>query len=362
MPKPIRVALIGAGAMSRSHLTAIANLPFFYDRYRETRPVVDLVASSSIEHCRQFASRYGIPHAVHREEVWRRDDIDSIVIASTNSQHASDYHEAIQMPSIQRIYIEKPVCVSGAEMIAIENQHMRRRLVLQTGFQFLQMTCVRRALELIADSASIFGQPVHFQARYLHGDYLDPTYRASRGARLLAIPIGGALVDLGCHLVSLIMAFLGTELEVLAAAQGRGMSDVDPASDLCTQLMLRCRTSGAVGTLVASRISAGSGDLLEVEIWYERSAIGFSTREPDVLRVFDRPSGEWRHLHCGSNYPGMSSFPGRHVPSGWLRSLIHAHYQFFGGEDSLANRPTLEHGMQVQRVIFEASRLLASSG
>jgi len=57
----------------------------------------------------------------------------------------------------------------------------------------------------------------------------------------------------------------------------------------------------------------------------------------------------------GSNYKPITSFPSGHVPPGWLRSMVHAHYQFFSGDDTDSNLADLSHGLAVQRIVRETA-------
>jgi hypothetical protein len=52
------------------------------------------------------------------------------------------------------------------------------------------------------------GKPIHFSARYLHSGYLEKDYRDSRRNRLMATPTGGALADLGPHVLSLLILLI----------------------------------------------------------------------------------------------------------------------------------------------------------
>jgi hypothetical protein len=57
----------------------------------------------------------------------------------------------------------------------------------------------------------------------------------------------------------------------------------------------------------------------------------------------------------GSNYLPITSFPSGHVPPGWLRSMIHAHYVFLTGKDLKSYIPDLKHGLAVQRLVRETA-------
>ena len=60
----------------------------------------------------------------------------------------------------------------------------------------------------------------------------------------------------------------------------------------------------------------------------------------------------------GSNYPPVTSFPSGHVPGGWLRAMIHAHYVFFKDSDSEPFIPGIAHGLAVQRIVTQTAEHL----
>lgn len=355
-----RVAFVGAGGIARAHAFAIAALPYYYD---ET-PVINrsVVTSAGQDSRNRFATQYEFSEAVKPEAIWKKTDINTVFILGPNACHYPHLASVLDNKGVHHIYIEKPICVSEDEEKHISKviERLPEKMYIQAGFQFLQMPNVRRALRLWKETN--FGTPIHFHARYLHSGYLNPDYRNRRSNRLKPAPAGGAIADLGSHTFSFLAAFLGEHLKVVAAEQSGAFDDVPAASDLCTSVLLRDEKSGASGTVVASRISAGAGDELELEIRCEKCSLRLSTLRPDVLEVFQNDSpGEWRTIRCGSDYLPITKFPSQPAPSGWLRSLIHAHYLFFGGTDGYAFIPDLRHGLTVQRLVRQTAEHLSES-
>jgi len=344
-----RLAVVGSGSMAQCHTYAFNALRHYYRPCPTFVPAV--VASPSPERRDEFAKRNGFEAAVSPEELWVRDDVDGVFLAGPNSTHFEHLIAATEMKSIRRIYLEKPICASRQEMeeLSARLTNWPSDKTVQIGYQFLQMGAFRKALSLIREG--VFTDPVCISARYLHSGYLSEGYRRSRQHRLLALPAGGAAVDLGSHVLSMLVALLGDEIEVIAAGSSGRFRDVPAGSDLCTNVLIRENRSGATGTITASRISAGSDDLLEIEIHYLNGALRLSTEHPDILETFQTRSGARVAHHCGNDYRPLSSFPAPKVASGWIRPLIHAHYLFLGGVDPWAFVPDLKHGLVVQRLL-----------
>lgn len=351
-----RIGFVGAGAIARYHAFALDALRHYYSDQPRIVPVA--ISSASEQSRSQAAKRYGFAHAVTTDEIVSRDDLDSVYVFSPNALHTDHLKLALGMPGVERVYVEKPICVTKEEedeLSALFSDASGGQTV-QVGFQFLQMSCVRQALR----HREQLGTPIHFSARYLHSGYLDEGYRSKRTERLKPAPIGGATADLGSHAFSLLIAFLGEGLEVEAALPSGSFSDVPPDSDLCSTVLLRDEASGAVGTLVASRVSAGAGDALDLEIRGTTGALRLSTDRPDVLEV-SGAGGGWSVIDCGNDYRPATAFPFAQTPSGWLRSLIHAQYLFFGGEDPDAFRPGPLHGLATQRLIRKTADRFAEA-
>jgi predicted dehydrogenase len=263
----------------------------------------------------------------------------------------------LEMHGVKRIYIEKPVCSSVDEEMAIAGlagEHAE--IKIQVGFQFLFSSAIRDALEFW--NSGILGKAIHFDLKYYHGDYLQKDYRDRRASRLTPAPDGGAMADLGSHSISLLIAFLGKKLRITSALQSCQFGDVPMESDLFSLISLYDESTKAAGTLSASRISAGTGDLFSVELYAEKGALRYTSQTPDSYYYYTEDSGIWHHIKTGSNYQPVTSFPSGHVPPGWLRSMIHAHYVFLTGNDTKCFIPDIEHGLAVQRLVTETAEHL----
>jgi predicted dehydrogenase len=263
------------------------------------------------------------------------------------------------MTALKRIYLEKPVCSNPEEVKAIAGLIKKHsEIKIQVGFQFLFSATVRQMLGLWKSGQ--LSKPLHFDLKYWHSDYLRKEYRDRRQSRLTPAPDGGAMADLGSHSLSLLIAFLGDRLRITGALQGGHFGDVREDSDLFSLISLYDDASGAVGTLSASRISSGTGDRFSVELYAQEGALRYSTSSPDSFEFYTEKSGIWNRQTVGSNFMPVSSFPSAHVPPGWLRSMIHAHYVFLTDNDQNEFVPDIEHGLAVQKLITETAEELKS--
>lgn len=349
----MKVGFIGAGGIARAHAYAIQSLKFYYRQVPEI--VLESVTSFREKSRSAFAREFGFRKAQSLSEFAANTEIEAVFILGPNKVHFEHFEMALNMPNVKSIYLEKPVCSSRNEEEKMKSllQKAGDAVKIQVGFQYLQTSSVREGLKFWQSGK--LGKPIHFDLKYYHGDYLQERYRKKRVTRLTPAPDGGAMADLGSHGISLLMAFLGTDLQITAALQGGSFPDVPANSDLFSSLSLVEPHSGAVGNLSASRISSGSGDLVHLEIYAEKGAFRYSSQNPDYFEYYLEGSDNWNRKMVGSKYSPVSSFPSGHVPPGWLRSMVHAHYQFFTGDDNEAVVADLGHGLAVQRIVRETA-------
>lgn len=168
------------------------------------------------------------------------------------------------------------------------------------------------------------------------------------------------MADLGSHAISLLTAFLGDKLRITSALQSGQYKDVPSDSDLFSLITIYDVETSAAGTISASRIASGTGDMLSVELFAENGSLRFSSHNPDYFEYYREESGSWQRILTGSSYKPVSSFPSGHVPPGWLRSMIHAHYIFLTGNDTRSFIPDISHGLSVQRLVRQTAEHLGA--
>jgi predicted dehydrogenase len=350
------VGFLGAGGIARSHALALSTLKFYYSEVPEIQ--LEAVTSLREETRNYFAKKYEFRKSLDYDSFIRNREIDTIFILGPNKVHYTHLAAIVNMSSIKRIYLEKPVCSSKEEeesMVLLAHK-LAPKIKIQVGFQLLQMSAIREAFLLW--NTGMFGKPIHFNFTLKHSDYLQKSYREKRGTRLTPAPDGGAMADLGSHAISLAVAFLGKDLQIIHAMQSGYFEDVVIDSDLYSEISVIEPASKAIGTISGSRISSGTGDLLALEIYAEKGSIRFSSQEPDSFEYYLEEHHHWTKIYTGSNYEPTTSFPSKHVPGGWLRSLFHAHYLFLTDRSHGGFIPDINHGLAVQRLVRETADYL----
>ncbi len=355
MTEKLRIGFLGSGGIARAHAYALDAQKYYYANVPHIERVV--VASPTPAHREAFADRFGFSESSSPEELLERDDLDAVYILGSNVTHTPQLLKAVENPAIKRIYIEKPVAVSQEEVEQLEDVLKQDHgKIIMMGFQFLQKSPIRKAL--VHWRSGAFGDLVHFRTEYLHSSYLNPEYCESHTARLLPIPQDGAVVDLGSHVLSLLTAFLGNGLRVKeVSVTNAGLVEKGIVTDLCTIALMEEVTTGGIGTMTASRITAGTGDQLKLELHGTKGSLLFDTANPDFY-LSSLPGEGWERHDAFSDYLPASKFSSDYVPSGWLRALVHNHYLFLGGQQGISFIPDLAHGIQVEKLVLQIADLL----
>jgi predicted dehydrogenase len=353
--KKVVAGFIGAGGIARSHAFSLNSLKYYYD----DAPDIELAAvcSATRESRELFARRFGFIRACDLKDFVSDVSIDTVFILGPNKVHYEHFKTVLGMKAIKRVYIEKPVCSTPVEEASMRKLvESNPSVKFQVGFQYLFTSAVRDAL-LLWNSGKL-GKPVHFDLKYYHSDYLKKEYRDKRVSRLTPAPDGGAMADLGSHSISFLIAFLGKRIRITGALQAGQFDDVPVDSDLFSQISLYDEESHAAGTLSSSRISSGTGDNLSFEFFAEKGALRYSSLSPDYFEYYTEEPGLWTRQTTAGNYRPYTTFPSAHVPPGWHRPMIHAHYIFLTGSSSEPVIPDIEHGLEVQRLVRETAEHL----
>ena len=155
---------------------------------------------------------------------------------------------------------------------------------------------------------------------------------------------GGALFDLGSHIIDLINWLLGdyksvfatTETFIKKRPEKKGSKELKKVEiDDLALLQVRMK-SGALGTLEFSRLATGTNDEFRIEIHGDKGAIYFNSIEPNWVTVYDvREEGEpvggkrgFKKIETVQRYPEPAKFPGPKFAIGWLRYHIASQYDF----------------------------------
>ena len=189
---PIRWGILGTGAIAEV---------FTADLLRLDGHEVAAVGSRTPETATAFAQRHGIgrAHGSYAELAADRD-VDVVYIATPHSAHADAAQLCLEAG--RAVLVEKPLTVSADEARRLAEVARARGLFMMEGMWTRFSPLVRRMNGLVADGA--IGEVSAIYADFSIAPPYDPAHRM--WAPELA---GGALLDLGCYVLSITWPLLG---------------------------------------------------------------------------------------------------------------------------------------------------------
>ncbi|MBD3185085.1 hypothetical protein GF312_22580 [Candidatus Poribacteria bacterium] len=366
--KEFGVGMVGYGFIGKMHTYAYNSIPIFYNPPPAKVRLVGVCTSR--KETAEIAAQHGGYEfgttAYH--QLLDRDDIHIINCCTPNNLHKDLLVDALKAG--KHIYCDKPLAMNLAHAEEVVEALKGVDVVHQMTFQYRFVPATIRARQLIDDG--FLGDVMSFRAAYLHAGYTDPkrpmSWRLdkSQGG-------GGALYDLGSHILDLMRYLLGDCAEVFATTKTfvkqrpvtKGSDQlVDVEVDDLALIQMKMK-NGALGTVEASRIATGTNDDLWFDIHGKQGAMRFSLMESSWLDVYDdRAEGGpyggnkgFTRIEAVQRYPEPSVFPGPKFAPGWSRFHIASIYDFLcnvvKGEPS---PPTLYDGFKVQQIMDAAEK------
>lgn len=359
----IRVGLVGYGFIGKVHTLAYKLLPMIYDPFPAEIKLVGVSAAS------QASTQKGVTQGGYQfgttdwRELMERDDIDVIDCCTPNFLHKEVVTAA--MRAGKHVYCDKPLAMDLVEAREIVSVAQETGVKHQMTFNYRFVPAMMRARQLVEEG--FLGRVFSFRAAYLHAGYIDPERPMSwrldvtRGG-------GGALFDLGSHVLDLIRFLLGEYESIHALSEtfikerpmpGRPDEKMPVEVDDLTLMTVRM-ANGAVGTVEASRLATGTNDELRLEVHGSQGALRFNLMDPNWLYVYDvrepgAPIGGirgFKAIETVQRYPPPAVLPGPKFSIGWMRYHVASQYDFI--TSLVEDRPTspdFVDGMKVQEVM-----------
>lgn len=367
------VGIAGFGFIGKVHTYGYVNIPLFYDPAPAKVKLVG-VCTSHPETAAKAAEQGGFEFGTHRfEDLLARDDIHIINICSPNDAHREQVVSALEAG--KHVYCDKPLTNSAEDahaIVAAAKAHPELCHGMAFHMRFIPATM--RARQLVEEG--FLGRVYHFRAAYYHAGYTDPQRPISW--RLTKEAGGGALSDLGSHVLDMVRYILGeyacvrssTEVFVPERPVAKGsteMARVEVDDYVCTQVRM---AGGALGFVEASRFATGTHDGMSFEVFGEKGALRFNMMDPNYLYAYDATEPEadlggrrgWTQIECLQRYPKPSILPSPKLPIGWMRFHLHSEFDFLTAiAGKRLGTVTLFDGAKVQ-YIDEAIRASADSG
>ncbi|MEA2339162.1 MAG: hypothetical protein QOE82_3169 [Thermoanaerobaculia bacterium] len=185
-----RFAIVGCGLIGRKRAAALP------------KGALTACADIVIANAQSLAAPAGAFATADWREVVGRDDVDAVIVATTNKLLAEIATAAIDAG--KHVLVEKPAARKVAELDRVIDAQRRAGVRVRVGFNHRQHPALLKAGELAASGA--LGPLMFVRGRYGHGGRVgyDREWRADP-----ELAGGGELIDQGVHLIDLARLFLG---------------------------------------------------------------------------------------------------------------------------------------------------------
>jgi predicted dehydrogenase len=265
---PIRIGLVGCGAISTQHIEALEAT----DGLR-----LAAVADAAADRAREVGERHGVPWTTDVDELAGRDDVDAVTIATPSGLHPPQALAALRRG--KHVVVEKPIALSVADADAVIAAGRERGLVVATISQ-RRFEPVVRALKAAVDGGAlgrislVVAEGIYWRPQ----SYYDSA--AWRGTRALD---GGVLMNQAIHTIDLLRWIGGPVVSVAghAATLGHRMEAEDTAA-----VSLRF-ANGSLGVILATTCATPEFPV-ELRVYGDRGhvrLVGEAATEWDVPGV-----------------------------------------------------------------------------
>jgi predicted dehydrogenase len=365
MSREVGIGLVGYGGIGRLHALCFRMMPLCYPGL--PAPVrlaaVDTASSASAERARRELGS-GVFVTTDLDALLRHPGVTAVDCCAPTGEHARVASAALRAG--KALLCEKPLASNTAEAEELVALARQQGLPGALNFHFRHVPALQEARRRV--EAGLLGDVIGFHLRY---------YRASNLKRdrpltwRFAGPGSGVLVDLGSHMVDLVLHLLGPVVRVRARTRilvpERPGPDGRPTpvqADDAAWLELEL-AGGGVGTVEVSKMVPGAGDDVRIEAWGTRGAFTFDTTDPNGLHLVESaeaPVGSRRVATLSRTLPA-ASLPGAEMASGWVQwhlASLASQVEALGA--GTPPQPGLEHGLRVDRILEAARQAAAQDG
>ncbi len=352
MSKHVTVAVVGAGMAGQAHAFGYRNATMHPDLAG-----VDVRLSTIVDFnqdlARSVADRYGFATATTDLDAVLDDDaIDGVSLALPNFAYAEVIPRLIAAG--KHVLAEKPLGRSAAEAHHFATAADAAGRVHSVGFSFRRLAGVE-AIAQIVERGGI-GNVWHATAWYLTDYASTPatplSWRYDRGQAG-----GGAIVDVGAHVLAVLERVTGPIRRVLAAdariliperpvptgavvghGTVEGTGELGPVTTDDVTTMIVELAGGSSAQVTVSRIATGVPNSLGLQIIGSEGSVSFDSVRPDEFLLYQRSmaateSNGPRLVTVGPEQPSFAHtipMPARGVASGYGAAFVAQAQDFLG--------------------------------
>ncbi len=334
LEQPIRWAMVGGGRGSEigyAHRSGASR----DNNFKLVAGAFDIDA----DRCRDFGTSLGLnPERCYADyktlfesEAKRDDGIQAVSIATPNGTHYAISKAALEAGL--HVICEKPVTFTVVEAQDLKRLATKNNRVFGVMYGYTGFPMIHQAREMI--SRGDIGEVRVINMQFAHGFHNTEVEKNSPGAKWRMNPeVSGPsyiLGDVGSHVYYLAGLMTGLEVEKLCCSRQSFIKSRAPMEDNAHVMMNF--TNGAVGTLWASGVNAGSMHQQKIRIVGEKASIEWWDERPNQLsyevqgepvRILERGMG---YLYQDEPGVGHNRIGGGHA-EGFFESWANLYSRF----------------------------------
>ena len=336
MSRTLNYAIIGFGGVARHH--ALASYQAALQFEGEVLPVLTGLMSrtpkaSPLPHVRHYTDL----ETLNRE---CKPDFLDLCMPQHLRRETFSFAAEHGLP----VYCEKPLAATLSEAGELAFQIGALPAAMAFEYRMLPaVTLMKRKLPLIGDL-------IDFKALFLHDSYLLPRPKTWR---MTAENGGGALLDLGVHMLDLLAYLLGP-LHYLSGEKGIQFPDRNEVDEFGR---MELAAPPCTGTLEVSRIHATEGSGKTITLYGELGSLFIDLEHPYELVHYDLPTRRTTLYRADAELLAELMYPAPRNSLGFYQdahtcALLHfARLLYTGQEDPLL--ASLDDGLNAQRLLAE---------
>lgn len=339
--KNINFAIIGFGAIAKTHAigsyTANLNFNLPYN-LNLTQTVTRKPLALNIGGCL---------NSQNLQDILEDKNIDFVDICTPNDSHKEMLEMCVNYN--KAVYCEKPLAENYENAFEMCDIVKKANVKNAAALMYRFMPAIRLIKNEIKEES--IGEIIDFKINLYHKSYLDPNRKGSW--RTQKSSGGGALLDLGVHLIDIIYFTLG-EIEKVNCTTKiffKERTNMDEIA-LC-DLHLK---NGINGKMEVSRIYADSVEPTTYILYGSKGSIRMSSDKPYVIEIYNysKNSTEIKSAKGINNildyYPPERASLGSHQDC-HAASIVNFANEIFTGNLNIDLTPTFEDALRSQRVI-----------
>jgi len=329
----VGVGILGYSFMGKAHSNAYRKIPYIMDPPPAVPRLIAMCGRKE-DAVARAARRYGYQgYYTDWHKMLENDDIQLVDNCTPPFMHHDPCVAAVQAG--KHVLCEKPLARTAQEARAMWAAAQKSGVKHMTGFNYRFVPAVRQIREMI--EAGALGKIYHWRAVYLQDWGLPQFCRPMKWSFRKGLAGGGAVNDLGAHIIDLAHYLVGdikavaastktfVEERALPGAQGRtDKVDVDDA--FVASVEFEC---GALGTLEATRCGLGRRNYNCFEINGEKASVRFNLERFNEFEVYSvdhgpRETAGWTNVLVTEKYhPWISNWWPRGHVIGWEHTFVH---------------------------------------